>query len=58
MFVDDVETAILGPVKEKVVIAWIKYCMHLGNTTTNRVEFTHAHLKKYIKNFLGDISKN
>ncbi|MCI11145.1 hypothetical protein A2U01_0032245, partial [Trifolium medium] len=37
-----VESTILVPVKEKVVCAWTNSVMHLGNTTTNRVESTHA----------------
>ncbi|MCI40346.1 protein FAR1-RELATED SEQUENCE 6-like, partial [Trifolium medium] len=44
-FVDYVENTILGPMKEKVVSAWTNRIMHLGNTTTNRVESTHARLK-------------
>jgi hypothetical protein len=45
IFVDYVETTILGHVKEKVVTTWTKRHMHLGNTTTNRCESTHARLK-------------
>ncbi|KAK2375576.1 hypothetical protein QL285_076461 [Trifolium repens] len=32
--------------------------MHLGNTTTNRVESSHSCLKKYVMNSLDDINKN
>jgi hypothetical protein len=53
-----VYSSILGPVKEKVVTAWTKRYMHLGNTTTNRVESIYARLKLYIQNSLGDICKN
>jgi hypothetical protein len=58
IFVDYVESTIFGPVKEKVVNAWTKPCMHMGYTTTNRVESTHARLKKYIQNSQRDICKN
>jgi hypothetical protein len=54
IFVEYVESTILGLMKEKVVTASTKRCMHLGNSTTNRVESTHAYLKKYIQNSLGD----
>jgi alpha-glucosidase len=53
-----VESTILGPVKEKVVIAWTERHMHLGNTTTNRCESTHARLKKYIHDSMGYFTKN
>ncbi|GAU46063.1 hypothetical protein TSUD_401420 [Trifolium subterraneum] len=58
IFVDYVESTILGLVKEKVVSAWTNRVIHLGNTTTNRVESTHARLKLYIQNCMGDICKN
>ncbi|MCH82730.1 protein FAR1-RELATED SEQUENCE 6 [Trifolium medium] len=57
-FVEYVEGTILGSVKEKVVRAWTDCVMHLGNTTTNRIESTHARLKKYVANSLRDICKN
>jgi hypothetical protein len=56
-FLEYVESTILGPVKEKVVTAWTKRHMHLGNTTTNRCESTHARLKKYIQDSMGDFIK-
>ncbi|MCH80534.1 protein FAR1-RELATED SEQUENCE 6-like [Trifolium medium] len=40
IFVEYVEGNILRPVKEKVVSAWTYRVMHLGNTTTNRIEPT------------------
>jgi hypothetical protein len=57
-FLEYVETTILGPVKEKVVTTGIKRHMHLGNTTTNRCESTHARLKKNIQDSMGDYIKN
>jgi alpha-glucosidase len=56
-FLEYVESTILGPVKEKVVTASTKRHMHLGNTTTNRCESTHARLKKYIQDSMGDFIK-
>jgi hypothetical protein len=32
--------------------------MHFGNTTTNKVESSHARLKKYLINSLGNITEN
>jgi hypothetical protein len=58
MFVEYVEDTILGPVKEKVVSAWTNRFMHLDSITRNRVESTHARLKLYIQNCLGDICKS
>jgi hypothetical protein len=56
--IEYVKSTILGPVKEKVVTAWTKRHMHLSNTTTNRCESTHARLKKYIQDTMGDFIKN
>jgi alpha-glucosidase len=56
-FLEYVESTILGPVKEKVVTTWTKQHMHLGNTTTNRCESTHARLKKYIQDSMSDFIK-
>ncbi|KAJ1434374.1 MULE transposase domain [Sesbania bispinosa] len=39
----------LMPHKEKFVDAWINKNMHLGTTTTNRVESAHSRLKKCFK---------
>jgi len=32
--------------------------MHMGNTTTNRVESAHNRLKKYLTSSMGDLSTN
>jgi len=45
-FLEYVETTILGPMKEKVVRFWVNKVMHMGNTTTNRVE-SHSVEKVY-----------
>lgn len=37
---------IFGLVKKKGVRAWTDYDIHIGNTTTNKVEFAHSQLKK------------
>ena len=50
-----VESTILDQVKEKVVCAWTDQVMHLGNTTTNRVESAHACLKNWLGNSKGDL---
>ncbi|KAH1254465.1 Protein FAR1-RELATED SEQUENCE 5 [Glycine max] len=41
MFVDNVNDTWIIPHKEKFAIAWMNKMMHLGNTTTNRVESAH-----------------
>ncbi|GAU25698.1 hypothetical protein TSUD_216270 [Trifolium subterraneum] len=41
-FVKYVETTVLDPVKEKFVSGWTDSVMHIGNTTTNRVESQHV----------------
>ncbi|KAH1261765.1 hypothetical protein GmHk_02G004560 [Glycine max] len=46
MFVDYVKETWIIPHKEKFVSAWTNKVMHLGNTTTNRVEFAHSSFKK------------
>jgi alpha-glucosidase len=56
-FIEYVESTIIGPVKEKFLRVWTDRIMHLGNTTTNRVESAYARLKKYVHNSLGDICK-
>jgi len=56
MFLDCVENTILDPVKEKFVRYWVDKNLHMGNTTTNRVEFAHARLKKYLSSSMGDLS--
>jgi alpha-glucosidase len=42
-------------VKVKLVRAWTDKVMHIGNTTTNRVESQHGSLKEYIKDCKGDL---
>ncbi|KAH1246355.1 hypothetical protein GmHk_06G016456 [Glycine max] len=55
MFVDYVCETWIIPHKEKFVIAWTNKVMHLGNTTTNRVESAHWSLKRILQNSLGDL---
>jgi len=57
-FLDYVERTILDPVKEKIVRFWVDKTIHMGNTTTNRVESAHARLKKYMSSSMGDLSTN
>ncbi|GAU51929.1 hypothetical protein TSUD_417120, partial [Trifolium subterraneum] len=51
-FVKYVETTVLDPVKEKFLSAWTDSVMHIGNTTTNRVESQHGALKQYLTDSL------
>ncbi|KAH1262185.1 Protein FAR1-RELATED SEQUENCE 5 [Glycine max] len=41
--------------KEKFVTVWTNKMMHLGNTTTNRVEIAHWALKRVLQNTLRDL---
>ena len=41
--------------KEKIVRYWTNQYLHLGNSSTSRVEGSHAFLKKYIQASTGDI---
>ncbi|KAJ1412039.1 OTU domain [Sesbania bispinosa] len=41
--------------KEKFVDAWINKNMHLGTTTTNRVESAHSRLKNMLQDCRGDL---
>ncbi|XP_052728511.1 uncharacterized protein LOC128195308 [Vigna angularis] len=43
------------PYNTYFVKAWTNKVMHLGNTTTNRVEFAHWNLKKVLGNSMGDL---
>ncbi|KAH1264842.1 hypothetical protein GmHk_01G000675 [Glycine max] len=43
------------PHKEKFVSAWTNKVVHLGNTTTNRVESAHSSLKRLLQNSIGDL---
>ncbi|XP_058746429.1 uncharacterized protein LOC131619338 [Vicia villosa] len=53
-----VESTILDKVKEKFVCVWTDNVRHLGNTTTNRVESTHASLKNWLANNTGDLCRD
>ncbi|KAL5149611.1 PKS-NRPS hybrid synthetase [Glycine soja] len=55
IFVDYVKETWIIPHKEKFVSAWTNKVMHLGNTTTNRVEFAHSSLKRLLQNSIGDL---
>ncbi|XP_068475207.1 uncharacterized protein [Phaseolus vulgaris] len=55
IFVDYVMDTWLRPHKEKFVKAWIDKVMHLGNTTSNRVEAAHWSLKRVLHNLMGDL---
>ncbi|GAU51038.1 hypothetical protein TSUD_411730 [Trifolium subterraneum] len=50
-FLDYVETTVLDPVKENFVSLWTNRVMHIGNTTTNRVESQHGVLKQYVTDY-------
>ncbi|KAH1192551.1 PKS-NRPS hybrid synthetase [Glycine max] len=55
MFVDYVCETWIIPHKEKFVTAWKNNVMHLGNTTTNRVESAHWSLKRILQNSLSGL---
>ena len=55
IFVDYVMVAWLRPHKEKIVRAWTDKVMHLGNTTSNRVEVAHWRLKRILQNSMGNL---
>ncbi|KAL5190899.1 hypothetical protein HKD37_04G010241 [Glycine soja] len=55
MFVDYVKETWIIPHKEKFVSTWTNKVMHLGNTTTNRVESAHSSLKRLLQNSIGDL---
>ncbi|KAK8920994.1 hypothetical protein KSP39_PZI020820 [Platanthera zijinensis] len=44
------------PYKEFFVSAWIDKYLHLGNSTTNRVEGGHNHLKKFLEVSIGTLN--
>ncbi|XP_045802393.1 uncharacterized protein LOC123895974 [Trifolium pratense] len=56
-FVEYVNNTWLAPHKEQFVEAWTNRVMHLGNTTTNRVESAHWRLKKMLEHSKGDLCK-
>ncbi|XP_068492229.1 uncharacterized protein [Phaseolus vulgaris] len=45
----------LNPHKEKFVKAWTDKVMHLGNTTSNKVEAVHWSLKRILETSMGDL---
>ncbi|KAH1264608.1 Protein FAR1-RELATED SEQUENCE 5 [Glycine max] len=55
MFIDYICETWIVPHKEKFILAWTNKVMHLGNTTTNRVEFAHWSLKRILQNSVGDL---
>ncbi|KAH1205895.1 hypothetical protein GmHk_16G046485 [Glycine max] len=55
MFVDYVNPKWIISHKKKFVKAWTNKVMHLGNTTTNRVESAHWVLKRLLHNSFGDL---
>ncbi|GAU48301.1 hypothetical protein TSUD_132260 [Trifolium subterraneum] len=54
-FLNYVETTVLDPVKENLVSLWTNRVMHIGNTTTNRVESQHGVLKEYVTDCKGNL---
>jgi hypothetical protein len=54
-FLNYVETTVLDPVKENLVSLWTNRVMHIGNTTTNRVESQHGVLKQYVTDCKGNL---
>ncbi|KAH1265139.1 Protein FAR1-RELATED SEQUENCE 2 [Glycine max] len=55
MFVDYVKETWIIPHKEKFVSARTNKVMHIGNTTTNRVESAHSSLKRLLQNSIRDL---
>ncbi|KAJ1424222.1 Protein FAR1-RELATED SEQUENCE 6 [Sesbania bispinosa] len=55
LFLNYVKNTWLIPHKEKFVDAWINKVMHLGTTTTNRVESAHSRLKNMLQDSRGDL---
>ncbi|KAL5146501.1 hypothetical protein HKD37_06G016326 [Glycine soja] len=55
MFVDYVNETWIIPQKENFVTAWTNKVMHVGNTTTNKVESAHWALKRVLQDSLGDL---
>ncbi|KAI5384532.1 hypothetical protein KIW84_071508 [Lathyrus oleraceus] len=56
-FMNYVKDTWLTPHKHRFVGAWINRVLHLGNTTTNRVESAHWKLKQMLENSIGDMVK-
>ena len=55
IFTEYVISTWLNPHKEKFVKAWTDKVMHLGNTTSNRVESAHWSLKRILETSMGDL---
>ncbi|KAL5127339.1 Protein FAR1-RELATED SEQUENCE 5 [Glycine soja] len=55
MFVDYVKETWIIPHKEFFFFAWTNKVMHLGNTTTNKIESVHSSLKRLLQNSIGDL---
>lgn len=55
-FLNYVESIVLNPLKEKIMMARITRIIDFGNITTNKVEYYHSRLKQYLhdKFTLGD----
>ncbi|KAI5402994.1 hypothetical protein KIW84_050554 [Lathyrus oleraceus] len=56
-FINYVKDTWLTPHRHRFVGAWINRVLHLGNTTTNRVESAHWKLKQMLGNIIGDMVK-
>ncbi|KAI5419423.1 hypothetical protein KIW84_043556 [Lathyrus oleraceus] len=54
-FINYVKDTWLTPHRHRFVGAWINRVLHLGNTTTNRVEYAHWKLKQMLGNNIGDM---
>lgn len=57
-FLKYVEITILGQRKEKTFCTWTDKVRHLINTTTNRVEYSHATLKNWLGNSMCDLCRD
>ncbi|KAI5395113.1 hypothetical protein KIW84_061638 [Lathyrus oleraceus] len=56
-FINYVKYTWLTPHRQRFVGAWINRVLHLGNTTTNRVESAHWKLKQMLGNSICDMVK-
>ncbi|KAI5399389.1 hypothetical protein KIW84_064662 [Lathyrus oleraceus] len=56
-FINYVKDTWLTPHRHRFVGAWINRVLHLGNTTTNRVESAHWKLKQMLGNSIDDMVK-
>ncbi|XP_050878609.1 uncharacterized protein LOC127082414 [Lathyrus oleraceus] len=56
-FMNYVKDTWLTPHRHRFVGAWINRVLHLGNTTTNRVESAYWKLKQMLGNNIGDMVK-